>query len=182
VLVVTYAATSQRPIQVDASWRVLTSLPSSGWTAAIELAVSVRTQMLDSRAELAVQSMLAIRESLRLANPAAPRFEPAEVSQNHATLVWESGPGCVLFRLPDAGQSYVEMVHPVDFQHDELASAAGEGPHVRASHRLFQESLEKGVLLRSRVRGIFLPRTNDLAVAAQAYAEFAAEEPPLGTY
>ena len=138
--------------------------------------------MLDSRPDLAVQSVLAIRECLRLVNPAAPRFQPVEVSQSHAELAWESGPGCLLFHLPQDDHSYVEMVHPADFQHDELASGPGGGLHVRASHRLFHDPLEKGVLLRGRVRGIFLPRCNDLAVAAQAYAEFAAEEPPLGTY
>jgi hypothetical protein len=40
--------------------------------------------------------------------------------------------------------------------------------------------LEKGVMLRARVRGVFLPRRQDESLAAECHAAFAAAEPPLG--
>jgi len=39
--------------------------------------------------------------------------------------------------------------------------------------------LEKGVLLRTRVRGAFLRREGDARLAAALYAAFAAADPPL---
>jgi hypothetical protein len=74
------------------------------------------------------------------------------------------------------------MVHPADFCRDELTHETGQNPRLRACHRLFAAPLEKGVLLRGRVRGIFVPRIDDLAIAAAAYTRFAAEEPLLESY
>ena len=52
---------------------------------------------------------------------------------------------------------------------------------LRVSHQLFSERLEKGVILRARLRGVFLPRQRDTRVAAACYTAFAAAEPPLAT-
>ena len=93
----------------------------------------------------------------------------------------ESGAGCLLFRLPDVDLSYVEMVHPADFQHDELSPGRPGGGALRIAHRLFRTSLEKGVILRARVRGVFVNRRDDAEAAAECYAAFAAADPPLGT-
>jgi hypothetical protein len=51
---------------------------------------------------------------------------------------------------------------------------------VRVRHRLFSFPLEKGIVLRARVCGALLPREQDAQLAAECYATFAAEEPPLG--
>ncbi len=102
--------------------------------------------------------------------PSAPlRLSPAD------------GPGCVLWRLPGEELSYVEMISPGDFHDDEAAlDAAAHGSRLR--HRLFPQSLEKGVLLRARVRGAFLPRADDCSRAAACYAAFAVAEPPLDAF
>ena len=98
------------------------------------------------------------------------------------TLKPADGPGCVVWRLTGSELSYAEIIHPADFHHDEVQWAAPAGSaRVRLGHRLFPESLEKGVILR-RVRGIFSSRQNDLEIAAAAYAAFAAAEPPLDAY
>jgi hypothetical protein len=72
------------------------------------------------------------------------------------------------------------MVHPADFHRDEVHALTPEG-RVRIEHHLFAQALEKGVLLRARVRGVFLARDGDLQLAAEVYRAFAAAEPPLGT-
>jgi hypothetical protein len=84
---------------------------------------------------------------------------------------------CFIFRLAGSQSSYVEMVHPADFNESMLRrSPSGE---TELSHRLFAGRLEKGVILRSRIRAIFVPRDSDAALARACYADFAAAEPVL---
>ena len=64
------------------------------------------------------------------------------------------------------------MVHPVDFGGAKVSTGT-------ISHHLFQQRLEKGVILRARVRAAILHRKNDLATAQAAYERFAGAEPPL---
>jgi hypothetical protein len=46
---------------------------------------------------------------------------------------------------------------------------------------LFSQQLEKGVILRARVRGTWLPADRDESLAAASYRNFAALDPPLTT-
>ena len=96
------------------------------------------------------------------------------------TIRPDSGAGCVLFRMPGFDLSYVEMVHPADFQCDECVRNESNGDVAGMAHRLFRTNLEKGVILRARVRGVFSNRSDDMKIAAQCYAAFAGEDPPLG--
>jgi hypothetical protein len=50
---------------------------------------------------------------------------------------------------------------------------------LRLRHRLLWQPLEKGVILRARVRGIFLPRQDDMRIAAACYRQFVVADPPL---
>jgi len=181
-LVVAYEASAHRPMRVDALWRAVAPAAGDKFLAAADLIVSVRTDLLDSRPELAVQSVLPACEIVRLtardpiAGAALPHPENAP-----AAFGLENGAGCLLFRPPGQSLSYAEMVHPADFQRDELHCGAAESREVRVVHQLFSTSLEKGVILRARVRGIFVPRADDARIAAECYAAFASANPPLGT-
>lgn len=181
-LVVYYGGNAEWLVEVDAMWRGLTPAASSGWLAAIELVVSVRTALLDSRPQLFVGGAISAEENWRLTDLAGPRWEAVGLSPGGSGAVWGSTPGCFLFRWRQRDLSYVEMVHPADFCRDELARDPGDAGRVFVTHRLFSPPLEKGVLLRGRVRGILIPGANDRAIAAEAYAQFAAEEPLLGSY
>jgi hypothetical protein len=181
-LVVAYEQSGPQSVRVDALWRATAPVAADVFLAAVDLVVSVRTDVLDSRPELPVQSMVPAGEVLQLQSldpvgwtalplpPAAP-----------VTIGPDSGTGCVLFRLPGSDLSYVEMVHPADFQYDELRRDEFGGHAVHIAHRLFRTSLEKGVILCARVRGIFLKRRGDTECAGQCYAAFAGADPPLGT-
>jgi len=72
------------------------------------------------------------------------------------------------------------MVHPADFSGSELTEDDSAGGHVAIRHRLFVQRLEKGVLLRARVRGLLLAREADVELAAATYRSFAGLGPPLG--
>ncbi len=184
-LVVAYTESVLRPLsplRVDAVWRALRPGSADEFLAAVELIVSVRTELLDSPAVAFVQSELPGGAMFRLAGTSQPRCEALALAPSELLrLVPAEGPGCVLCRLPGGEPTYAEMIHPADFHNDEASlGPLGDGAILR--HCLFNQSLEKGVILRSRVRGVFLPRENDVALAAACYASFAATEPPLDAF
>jgi len=177
-LLAAYEQPGQWPVRVDALWRATTPRATDRFLAMVDLIVSVRTQSLDSHPELPVQSVVPAGEvlGLRISDPTRPQTLTVAAPM---TIEPEDGMGGLLFRLPGTDLTYVEMVHPVDFQRDELSPCDSGANRLRIAHRLFRTCLEKGVILRARVRGVFLNRRDDTAVAAQCYAAFAAADPPL---
>ena len=181
-LVVAYEESGQWPVRVDAVWRVAAAAAADKFVAGIDLIVSVRTHLLDACANLAVQSVVPLSDVFRLPSPHCAACEPLALVAGAPTIIDpERGGGCLLFRLPGVDLTYVEMLHPVDFQHDELSRGEPGGGTLRIVHRLFRTSLEKGVILRARVRGVFVKRQGDAEAAAECYASLAAADPPLST-
>ena len=180
-LTAVYQESPAWPVQVDLVWRPVFPKAQDGILAGIDLLVSVRTPRLDSRPQLVVRSLLPSSAIFRLTQRAASRWEPV-TPRSDCSLTFEpaTGAGCFVFRLPGTGLSYVEIVHPADFFRDELLCRPGS-PGAGLRHPLFPEPLEKGVILRARLRGLFLPAEDDLRFAGEAYAAFAASDPPLGT-
>ena len=177
-LAVVYAPTAAWPVRVDVLWRVPVGCDERGASAAVELIVSVRTELLECRPALSVQTSLAADEVLRLADASSRQYRPLTASRR-PQLSPAEGPGCLLFRRAGRPVSYAEMVHPSDFHHDELDSETDQRPAIRIRHRLFSQRLEKGVILRARIRGVFCPRDTDEATVAATYCDFAAADPPL---
>jgi hypothetical protein len=167
-------------VQVEALWRLVRPTVSDKFIAAAELLVSVQTCGFDGQPELIVQSRLSKTEPLRLLDAEAAAYQPSVPAPKAPLVVRpEDGPGCLMFRLPGGGLSYGEMVHPADFRRDELARFNENASTMRVHHRLFDDRLEKGVMLRARVRGVFVPRDDDAHSIAESYLAFAAAEPPL---
>lgn len=83
----------------------------------------------------------------------------------------------MIHRPPHSPVSYVEMCHPHDGigcftdVHDDSAGSIG--------FRLFGHDLEKGVILRGRLRGMIMPRERDEEEARRAYEHFVREPPNL---
>jgi hypothetical protein len=178
-VIAVFEEAGQAPVRVDCLWRA--SAAGDPFLTAIDLVVSVRTQVLDSRPELAVASAIPASEVLRLRGLGPDHWtELCPTPAAKMVIDPEGGTGCLLFRLPGAEVSYAEMVHPADFQYDELERDASQTAVARLAHRLFRTHLEKGVMLRARVRGLFVRRADDAAVAARCYAAFADADPPLG--
>ena len=87
------------------------------------------------------------------------------------------------FRLPviccrPAGRnwSYVEMSHPEDCVRIVARKFRGT---IEWRFGLFGLDIEKGVILRGRVRGVFIPRRGDLNRAEKLFKDFVAEPPRL---
>jgi hypothetical protein len=180
-LIASYEEAGQWPIRVDCLWRATAPVAIERFLAALDLVVSVRAHALDSHPELAVSSVLPANEVLRLQSLGPDGWAPLCLTTATSTTIGpDSGTGCLLFRMPGSDLSYVEMVHPADFQCDEFPRDESREDIVCTTHRLFRTNLEKGVILRARVRGIFLKRSDDRKIAAQCYAAFAGADPPLG--
>lgn len=159
-------------LEVDVCWQAVASVVPIAATA-LKLRVSVRGERGQSQPELALQSVLPCPQVWRLTSAADVHF----VAGEQGTLRRDEGPGCLLGRLPAGERSYVEMVHPTSVG-DTALERTGQGLVLR--HRVFAAALEKGVMLRAWACGLFLPRAQDMFLAATAFTEFADTEPPLG--
>jgi hypothetical protein len=85
-------------------------------------------------------------------------------------------PGILIYRPTGSQLSYAEFCHP----HDGIAlTTKTDAGITSARFRLFGHDLEKGVILRGRLRGILVPRAVDVAAARAAYSRFLTETPNL---
>jgi hypothetical protein len=122
--------------------------------AAFDLIVSVNTSLLDDDPRSAACSKI-----LR------------------ASDVSEVEPGAFAVRFGDANYCWLEMIHPSDDCQSVVETLSRDGVEIR--HELFRRRLEKGVILRARVRGALVRNTLATEIATTAYERFASAEPPL---
>jgi hypothetical protein len=170
ILHAVFAPTEAFSVETDVAWRLLDT--SVG--CLIEVLVSVATQQLDAAPQLTITSTI----------PALEVLAPATATIGSDTK-WQAlsetphAARCIIARLPGDQFSYLEMVYPADSEGLELMfDAAGE--RATFQHTLFADSLEKGVIVRARLRGMLVPRQGDTAAAASCFADLLAAAPPLG--
>jgi hypothetical protein len=177
-LVSTYSQSEDRATRGQVYWRAHECSQNDQQHPALDLIASVQTSFLDSDPALNVYSRIAAREVLRLSS--ADTCDVIPIASNDAEQHILSAPdeiACFIFRLAGGQSSYIEMVHPADFNESVLRRLpSGE---IELSHRLFAGRLEKGVILRSRIRAVFVPTDDDISLASACYAEFANSEPVL---
>jgi hypothetical protein len=177
-LVSTYLQDERRKIRGQLYWRALRCGPAADWPG-LELIVSVQTSLLDSDPTLRVRSNVPAIDVLCLENLKKGTAKTMTRKKGRVASSRRRLPACWLFRLSDENRTYVEMVHPSDFvKSDFQEESPGDVEH---STKLFRGPLEKGVILRSRLRGVVVPRGADIVAAVECYQEFAASEPPLTT-
>ncbi len=174
-LVAVYEQTPARPYRATLYWQVLSPESAPGAMLAIELMVSVQTSLLESQPTLDVCSELRTEELL------APDPQGHFVAFDSAAAPESNEAArCVLARLPGTDGCYLEMLHPTAFA-DSRVEPHGAGAN-GLRHRLFcPADLEKGVILRARLRAIWLPRAGDSEAAAGYYRSFLASPTPLTT-
>jgi hypothetical protein len=177
-LVVTYAETPQWKLRSQIYWRYARQYAQA---CGIEVVASLQTSLLDAPAAIDVSSRIAADEVLALSHNHLAFIELARSSRPHH-LTKSTTCGCFVFRLAGANLSYVEMVHPGDFHESSIEAVADlhvEDPATISRHRLFGRRLEKGVILRGRVLGLFVPQDDDLRLVKQYYQVFAQSKPVL---
>jgi hypothetical protein len=178
-LAITYSDRPQAAMRTQIYWRAAPG--TQGTIATIELLVSVQTSLLDSCPTMTTSSQIPADQSLVWDDQTSGTFR--ELSK----CAPPAGPGnqqphaCgYLYRLRDCHFSYAEMAHPADTQGTccELPDKS-QRHDASLCHTLFAERLEKGVILRARVLGVFLDRAGDEEAAAAHFAAFLAADPPL---
>ncbi len=176
-LIASYAQTASRPFAPQVYWRAVPTraLPA---LAAVEVIVSVQTDLLDSRPRIDARTTLAASEVLRNADTQCEEFIAVGSGSAAPPAEAEAAPACVLYRLTDGDVSYAELILPSDFQALQFDAS---GDKLQLRYELFGRFLEKGVILRARRRGLFLPRENDIRAAAECYRAFLQSDLPLTT-
>ena len=182
-LVATYDLTDAHSIRTQVYWRKVEADAAVAMHGGIDLIVSVQTDSLDADPGMCVRSSLNGRDVLYLADAVGDRWESTAAWHDDAdSRKFRRPPGCFLVRLPEGGFDYLEMIHPADLRSSAAVISESSGSSaktVQIDHRLFDGRLEKGVILRSRVRGVFLTRDVDPSDATRCYRQFAGSEPPL---
>ncbi|MFM1904407.1 MAG: hypothetical protein RLZZ440_2307 [Planctomycetota bacterium] len=165
-LIAVYDLEDQRKLRATAMWRRLAGPPVT-W----EVVVSAATAVLESDPRMAVVCELAggrVSWGRRTrAGVAWTLLEPGAACPQ--------GAECLL--VARAADTVILAVHPDEPPHIDVSSA---GDRLRIACQLFAAPLEKGVLLRSRVRAAIA--TVDAAEqAAVIMADLAVSPPPLTT-
>lgn len=153
-LIATYREGPEQ-VRVQCYWRQL-SPPCPGVFGGLEWIVAVQTLSLDCRPELAVSTRF----------PAGTTLAASSASGGASSWV---------FRPANVELSYVELVYPADWGGSQVDSQQD----ATLVSRLRLERMEKGVIRSCRVRGWWVTRDGDAALAAQLAAEFFDSPPPL---
>lgn len=184
-LIAIYSERPDHPFRAQICWRLIAShhggesMNELRDVAALELILSIQTSLLDSDPAVEVETQLAARQASQLADTTSARFNDVPASTIATSRSPDTGAGCFRFPLAGGQLSYIEMIHPADFHRATLASRGAASPALCLAHALFPQRLEKGVILRSRLRGLFAPADVANSAVARSYKEFAASEPPL---
>ncbi len=150
-LVAAYETGAPHSARIDLRWQAVAGISGDPWFARIDFVISVRTDRLDWRHDVSAESDIHGAAKLPCSSFALTKWE------------------------------YAEFIHPADLRKDEPANERKFRMACRLHRRLFQtETLEKGVILRARLRGLFFPVGVEPAVMEACYGEFIASDPPLG--
>lgn len=161
----------------------------------IDVQVSVQTDLLESHPTIHVFAQLLATEVFQCAGT-----DPEEYRQlQPRDEIWLPPPeeqcvAGVIFRLANTETTYAQLLHPSDVlirtkpgseapAHQILLRSEphAQGAQYSCTCGLFFETLEKGVIRRARVRGVFVPRENDLEAVAACAERLVAQRLPLTT-
>ena len=177
-LVAVYDRLQQNSLRTSIYWRATGSTHNDDPGESMLLMVSVETDLLDNWPAVQISSELNAAELLLM--------ESADENVGRCGSTWNavkpSSEGClhyptaVLMRPHDCDVSYLEMTHPSDFQSLDYEHHNGA---VSVCWNLLGQFLEKGVIRRARLQGVWLPRQDDQQTAVERYRRFADSAAPL---
>jgi hypothetical protein len=166
-LVVTYRETRAQPFSLQIYWRATTDHRGA---LVLDLILSLQTDLLESFPALTVQTELSADTVECL-----PSLETLTVTaEQPLELPAERGEG-LLLRQNGAAWSYAETTHPEDREASRLVQAN----RLTLQRPLGGRFLEKGVIRCLRVRGVLLPRAQDVELATHHLEALAHAQPPL---
>ncbi|MCA9232093.1 MAG: hypothetical protein KDA57_15700 [Planctomycetales bacterium] len=168
-LIAGYRETKERPFALQVYWSITEPAAHSVF---IDLLLSLQTTLLESYPSVMVHSALHCDEIWAVSDQGA-----ATRLQGNASDQRSVGAACLVMRAEGCEWSYAEMASFDEQSGFQLETCS---PGVWGLRRELGGSfLEKGVIRRLQVRGAFLPRHEDLQLAAECLAGLSAEAPPL---
>ena len=171
-LVVNYGGAAVLPFDLQIYW----SRPCSDLADRLDCVVAAQTDSLNDHSQLSTRTLgTGCVEILHLRNRQDDALERVGPS---TTLTPTESTGCLLVRLGNL--SYIELVHPQDFLSLKI-DRSHKGSDFSISRPVFDRSLEKGVIVRARVRGILAKPSEDESQFHEAYKAFLADPLPLTT-
>lgn len=172
-LIACYAEDGTHRVRPEFIWQWIQHAPQA--EGGLELIASAQTSKLSSDPRLRVRSRLAASEVIHVGQRQEPR--QIDLTALKASLRLRACEFLVIRPL-GAGLSYAEFVHPSDFVTSELRATEEPGT-MEIWHELFAPELEKGVIRRGRVRGVWLQPEQDVERARQQLEIFANSKPLL---
>ena len=172
-LIVSYASKGPQPFQWQVYWRAA-ALDAA--MAQVDLIVSLQTPTLESFPSFSTATTLPAEETWSLP---ASGLSLRRLDDSESVSELQSGLAGIVYRSQRAAWSYVEMTEPADNARTTLNCSAEQ--EVTLRREFGGEFLEKGVIRRMRIRGVFLSREGDLEVAGKLFENFCKESPPLTT-
>ena len=179
-LIATYTDTDQLGIRSQVYWRGVSSPSTDRVAVGVELIISMQTSRLDIDPRLTTISHVPADEAWQLVDERAERFTRLDPPVGESICKGApDGKGLFVFRMPGHAVSYAQMVHPADFGGVELATDDPSTGVMRLSCPLFIGRLEKGVICRARLRGLFIGHAEARQTAADCYRQLIGAAPPL---
>jgi hypothetical protein len=173
-LVAVYAQSVERPYRATVYWRALDIAQRAA--AAVDLIVSIQTELLDASPLLRSRSRVPADESLGRSRSGDWESHALGGAEHQASGAADYR--LVVLPLRHVDATYCEMIHPSDWRGMELNCNEDA---IELGWTLVGHFMEKGVVRRLRVRGVFLHGRPDERLIRELYADFAASPPPLTT-
>lgn len=147
-----------------------------------ELTVSRQTNLLDSDPSVSVMSAIQCDDVWVCSDVDRVKFIRLSPSTKEP-LTWKDKTTSTvhLFRLPDVPVTYVQIVNDCDLHSARVVFSGDSSSLTHCETKLFDERLEKGVIRRGRMWGMFVPRQHDFHSALLCLQQVSATRLPLTT-
>lgn len=171
-LVAVYAETKDHPLRYVVYWRALAADALCGAVAGLDVVVSVQTSVLDVTPKVWLSSTCDADAAWRAG---------AEDSGWRLLAANSDAPSDQAYLVELAGGEWcaAEMIHSQD--RIESTARLADAKTVQTRHRVLGLRLEKGVLLRARMRVVLARREDARDVVAACREQFERAELPLTT-
>jgi hypothetical protein len=176
-LVATYTGGDDWPYRPQIYWDVETIEAGDQEIPAITLVISIQTNLLDTHPRIVVASNLLCEEGFLVSIVGDDMLIDSHV-KGLQTLDPRATACGLVWRLPGTKTSYAEIMPTADFRRLNVARS---DTVIGSRWELFAEFLEKGVIRRSRLQSLFLPRENDIQLTAEACQTITKRPLPLTT-
>jgi hypothetical protein len=176
-LVVSYSGTDAWPYSPTVYWSADSISPNGADCDSLSLLVSIQTDLLDTQPRLDVCSslpadevqMVSVVDDDLLVDSHGEGVQAIDPRATACGLIW---------RLPGESVSYVEIMPTADFRRFSIDR---DSDSIGSCWELFGEFLEKGVIRRARLQSLFVPREDDVQLAAEACQSIERRPLPLTT-